>query len=54
MYGVEVSAEPVDAQATEMAIYAKQTESAAATATYMAPYITPSPTPPTPTPVGLP
>ncbi|WP_119067476.1 DUF3048 domain-containing protein [Aggregatilinea lenta] len=54
MYGVEIAAEPVNAQATEQGIYAAQTQSAGATATYMAPYITPSPTPPTPTPVDLP
>jgi hypothetical protein len=54
MYGVEISEQPVDAVGTAEAIYATQTQSVALTATAVAPYITPSPTPLTPTPVELP
>jgi len=47
MWGVAVQAEPEK-------IYATQTQSAALTATAIAPYITPSPITGTPTPAGLP
>jgi hypothetical protein len=49
MYGVEVSAQPVDMQATTQAIYATQTQAWIGTATAIAPYITPTPVTPTPT-----
>jgi hypothetical protein len=49
MYGVTVSEQPVDAQATAQAIYATQTETFAETATAIAPYVTPTPVTPTPT-----
>ena len=54
MYGVEVSEQPVDAQATAQAIYATATQSAVLTATAIAPYVTPSPTVATPTSEWLP
>lgn len=54
MYGVTISEQPVDAQATAEAIIATQTQSVAQTATAIAPFVTPSAVPATPTPVGLP
>lgn len=54
MYGVEVSAQKVDALATAQAIEAAQTLAAAQTATAIAPYVTPTPITPTPTSVGIP
>ncbi len=49
MYGVDVSEQQADMPATASAIYATQTESAAGTATAIAPYITPTPVTPTAT-----
>jgi len=54
MYGVQISEQPADMVATAQAIYATQTQSAALTATAIAPYITPTPTVATPTPERLP
>jgi hypothetical protein len=54
MWGVEINANKVDMEATAQAIYATATQSAAGTATAVAPYITPSPVPATPTAVDLP
>lgn len=54
MYGVEVSAQPVDMQATAQAIFATQTAVWAETATAIAPFITPTPVTPTVTPAGIP
>jgi len=54
MYGVQVSEQPADMVGTAQAIYATQTQSAALTATAIAPYITPTPTVATPTPERLP
>jgi len=54
MYGVEIGERPVDVQATAQAIYATQTQSAALTATAIAPFITPTPTVATPTPERVP
>jgi hypothetical protein len=49
MYGVSVSEQPVDMQATAQAIYATKTETWIGTATAIAPYVTPTPFTPTPT-----
>ncbi|MEW6580221.1 MAG: DUF3048 domain-containing protein [Chloroflexota bacterium] len=54
MYGVEVSEQLADMQATAEAIYATATQSAAQTATAIAPYVTPSPTVATATAEWLP
>ena len=54
MYGVQISEQPADMVGTAQAIYATQTQSAALTATAIAPYITPTPTVATPTPERLP
>jgi hypothetical protein len=54
MYGVEVSEQPADMQATAQAIYGTATQSAAQTATAIAPFITPTPVTPTPTLEGIP
>ena len=49
MYGVTVSEQPVDMQATAQAIYATKTQTWVETATAIAPFITPTPVTPTPT-----
>jgi hypothetical protein len=54
MYGVQVSEQPVDMQATAQAIYATQTQSTSLTATAIAPFITPTPITPTATPPEMP
>jgi hypothetical protein len=54
MYGVTVSEQPVDAQATAQAISATQTQAFAQTATANAPYVTPTPVTPTATPQQIP
>jgi len=54
MYGVEVGEQLADMPATAEAIYATATQSAARTATAIAPYVTPSPTAATPTSEWLP
>lgn len=54
MYGVEVSEQKVDAQATAEAVAGQTATAAAATATAAAPFITPTPVTPTPTAIGIP
>jgi hypothetical protein len=54
MYGVTVSEQPVDMQATAQAIFATQTQTWSETATAVAPYVTPSPATLPPTPAQIP
>ncbi len=54
MYGVEVSAQKVDAVATAEAVIGQTATAAAQTATAIAPYITPTPVTPTATAIGIP